>query len=266
MQRRSAGSGHGREGRGNDTRSARAVIRLTARPEIRYYYLDSPDLAAMSAFLAAALSLPTVFFTVLVGFFLVYAVLTLLGALDMEWLDGLLGIDDVDDSVLEGALHALGVAGIPVTILGGVSSIFAWMLSFAGMKFLPDLALVKLGVGIGAAVLGVAIASRAVRPFRSFFSTAPAPTRKELVGKICTIRSLQVTDSGGTAEIGGLVADVRCFRENDLTIGSKAIVYDYDAETGIYHVGPIADSIADVDKTLELSARSSPLAGPTPES
>ena len=197
----------------------------------------------MSAFLAAALSLPTVVFTVLLGFFLLYAVLTLLGAMDMEWLDGLLGIDDVHDSVLEGGLHALGVAGIPVTIFGGVSSIFAWMLSFAGMKFLPDLALVKLGVGVGAAILGLAIGSRVVRPFRSFFTTAPAPTRAQLVGKICTIRSLQVNDSRGTAEIGDLVADVRCFRENALTVGSKAVVYDYDSETGTYHVGPVDPSI-----------------------
>jgi hypothetical protein len=198
----------------------------------------------MSAFLAAALSLPTVLFTVLLGFFLIYSILTLLGALDFEWLDGLLGIDDVNDSVLEGGLHAMGVTGIPLTLFAGVSCIFAWLASFAGMKFLPDTTLVKVGVGLGAALLGLAIGSRAVRPFRSFFTTAPGPTRKELVGKVCTIRSLHVNDSLGTAEIGDLVADVRCFRENDLTLGSKAIVYDYDSESGTYHVGPIDPSIA----------------------
>lgn len=198
----------------------------------------------MSAFLAAALALPTVVFTVLLGFFLVYSILTLLGALDIEWLDGLLGVDDVNDSVLAGALHALGVAGIPLTLFGGVSCIFAWLASFTAMRFLPDAALVKIGVGLGAAVLGLAIGSRAVRPLRSFFTTAAGPTRKQLVGKIATIRSLQVNDNLGTAEIGDLVADVRCFRTNNLTVGSKAIVYDYDAESQTYHVGPIDPSIA----------------------
>lgn len=198
----------------------------------------------MSAFIAAALSLPTVVFTVLLGFFLVYAVLTLLGALDIEWLDGLLGVDDVNDSVLEGALHALGVTGIPLTIFGGVSTTFAWLLSFAGMKFLPDFTIVKLGVGLGAAILGVAIGAFAVRPFRRLFQSAVGPHRKELVGRICTIRSLHVSETLGTAELGDVVAEVRCFRDNQLTIGSKAIVYDYDPQQGTYHVGPIDPSIA----------------------
>jgi hypothetical protein len=198
----------------------------------------------MSAFLAAALSLPTVVFTVLLGFFLLYSILTLLGALDLEWLDGLLGIDDVNDSVLEGGLHALGVTGIPLTMFAGVSCVFAWLASFTAMRFLPDATLVKIAVGLIAPVLGLAIGSRAVRPFRSFFTTATGRTRKQLVGKICTIRSLHVNDSLGTAEIGDLVADVRCFRENDLTLGSKAIVYDYDSESQTYHVGPIDPSIA----------------------
>lgn len=197
----------------------------------------------MSAFLAAALSLPTVVFTALLVFFVIYAVLTLAGALDIEWLDGLLGVDDVNDSVLEGGLHALGVTGIPLTIFAGVSCTFAWLLSFAGMKFLPDTTLVKLGVGLGAALLGLGIGARAVRPFRRLFTTATGPHRRELVGKICTIRSLQVSDRAGTAEIGDLVAEVRCFRDNQLTIGSKAIVYDYDSESGTYSVGPIDPSI-----------------------
>lgn len=204
----------------------------------------------MSEFLAAALSLPTVVFTAMLGCFLVYALLTLAGALDIEWLDGLLGIDDVDDSVLEGGLQAIGVTGIPITIFAGVSCTFAWLLSIAGMKFLPDAALVKIGVGLGAAILGMLLGSRAVRPFRGIFVTADGPHRKQLVGKICTVRSLQVDDNRGTAEIGDFIAEVRCFRENTLTLGSKAIVYDYDMDKGIYHVGPIDESIADVDKAL----------------
>jgi hypothetical protein len=190
----------------------------------------------MAEFLSLALSLPTVLFTVLLGFFLLYALLTVLGAVDLAWLDGVIDFDTnaTPDSFL---------AGVPVIIVAGLATVFAWLLSFAGMRFLPDTLLVRIVVGLGAAFAGALIGSRVVRPLRPFFTVPDAPRRKAIVGKICTIRSLHVTDGSGTAEIGDIVAEVRCFRENDLTLGSKAIVYDYDDESGTYHVGPIDASI-----------------------
>ncbi len=187
----------------------------------------------MSAFLAAALSLPTVIFTALLGLFLVYALATIIGALDIEWLDGVL---DVDDTGWD--------AGVPLAVVLGVSCVFAWLASLAAMKFLPETALVKIAVGLGSAALGAFVGGLACRPFRRFFVVSEGPHRQALVGKICTIRSLKVSDASGTAELGDITAEVRCFRENDLTLGSKAIVYDYDSTAGTYHVGPIDPSIA----------------------
>ena len=186
----------------------------------------------MSAFLDAALSLPTVVFTGVLGFFLFYALLTIVGALDIEWLDGVL---DVDDTGWD--------AGVPLAVVVGVSSVFAWLTSFAAMKFLPETALVKIGVGLGAAVIGALVGGRVCRPFRTFFNVAEGPRRAEIVGKVCTIRSMQVSDGAGTAEIGDFIAEVRCFRPNELTVGSKAIVYEYDSQQGTYHVGPLDPSI-----------------------
>lgn len=199
----------------------------------------------MSAFFAAALSLPTVVFTVLLVFFVLYALATLIGAADIHWLDGVLGIDHAPDSVLEGAMSFLGVAGIPLTIFGGVSVVFAWIASIAAMMFVPDHPATAVAVGLGSAILGLALGSFAVRPLRHAFVTPPAPQRAALVGKVCTIRSLRVDGSNGTAEVdeAGYIAEVRCFRDNELTRGSKAIVYDYDSKEGIYHVGPIDTSI-----------------------
>lgn len=214
----------------------------------------------MSAFLAAVLSFPTVVFTVLLGFFLLYGLAVLLGAAELEWLDGLLGVDDVQDNALEGALNWLGVAGIPVMVFGGIATVFAWLGSYTADRFLPDGTLVDASIGIAAAIGGLILGTLAVRPLRPVFTTAPARSRNELVGKICTIRSLRVDDQAGTAEVGDFIAEVRCFRPNDLTLGSSAIVYDYDSETGVYHVGPL-------DPSLQLSAISSQLSRqPTAES
>jgi hypothetical protein len=200
----------------------------------------------MSAFLAAAFAFPTVVFTVMVIFFLLYALFTLIGATDIEWLDHLLGVDHVNDSVMEGVMSALGVAGIPITIFGGFFSVFSWLSAFAAAKFLPDSLPINIGILVGAAAVGLFTASMAVRPLRPAFVTAAAPRRNEAVGKVCTIRSLRVDETSGTAEIGHLVADVRCFRQNTLTLGSQAIVYDYDADQNVYHVGPIANSVEEV--------------------
>jgi hypothetical protein len=186
----------------------------------------------MSAFIAAALSLPTVFFTALLGFFLLYALMTVLGALDVEWLDGAL---DLDDSGWD--------AGVPLAVVVGVSTVFAWLTSFVAMRFLPETTLIKIGVGLGAAAVGAFLGGRACRPFRTFFNVTEGPRRAEIVGKICTIRSMQVSDGAGTAEIGDFIAEVRCFRANELTVGSKAIVYEYDSQQGTYHVGPLDPSI-----------------------
>ena len=207
----------------------------------------------MASFVDAILAFPTVVFTVCVVFFLLYAAATLLGVLDLDWLDGVLGIDHAHDSVLDGALSFLGVAGIPITIVGGVASVFGWVTSIAATKFLPDSLLMNVAILAGSGIAGLALAGVAVRPLRGIFNTLPAPHRKGLVGKICTVRSLRVDGSSGTAEVedggAGFIAEVRCFRENELTRGSKAIVYDYDTEQGIYHVGPIDPSIAQVDYT-----------------
>jgi hypothetical protein len=193
----------------------------------------------MSAFIAAALSLPTVVFTALLGFFLLYAVMTILGALDIEWLDGAL---DLDDSGWD--------AGVPLAVVVGVSTVFAWLTSFVAMRFLPETTLVQVGVGLGAAAVGAFLGGRACRPFRTFFKVTEGPRRAEIVGKICTIRSMQVSDGAGTAEIGDFIAEVRCFRDNQLTIGSKAIVYEYDSQQGTYHVGPLDPSITINDPSI----------------
>ena len=205
----------------------------------------------MNAFFAAALSFPTVVFTVMLALFFVYALLTLLGAAEIDWLDGLFGVDSVDvpDNPIEGALNFLGVGEVPIAIFGAFATITAWLASFAAMQFLPGTALVKVGVGIGAALLGLRLGSWAVWPLRKVFATEAAPGRQAIVGKICTIRSLRVSEQAGSAEVedggAGFIAEVRCFRENELTRGSKAIVYDYDSKEGIYHVGPIDPSIAE---------------------
>ena len=202
----------------------------------------------MSDFLVGAVSFPTVVYTVLIALFLVYAALVLSGAADFD------ALDEGEASPLGNMLEVLGIAGVPFTIFAGVASVFGFLTSYVANRVLPENLLLDIPIFAGAGMAGVGAASFALRPMRRLFVTSSAPMRSESVGKICTIRSLAVTGESGTAEIGDLVVEVRCGRANDLTIGSTAIVYEYDPKQRIYFVGPIDASIADVDAAIGLAS------------
>ena len=253
----------------------------------------------MSAFLEAILAFPTVIFTVTMGFVLLYSALVILGALDLDFLDGVLGIEGAEGAVegmdgavesldgategvadgtddvgstglLSGIMSSLGIAGIPITIWGSMLILVSWVLSFVAMDLvgshLPD-GLVGIaarsGIGFGAFLAGGFIGSRLVRPLRRIFITQKAPRRSSLVGRTCTILSSRVDATTGRAEIddggAGFLAEVRCEKVNTLTRGSQALVYDYDPVDGIYKIA-VMDAILTEIKEAE---RNAPVIHPT---
>jgi hypothetical protein len=186
----------------------------------------------MQAFLESAFAFPTVVFTVALILFLIYALVTTL----------LPGAAEGTEAAFDA--DALDVAGVPLAILGGVVAAIGWLCSYFAMRFLRDTGGIAASalVAIVSVALGLWVGSKAVKPLRPLFAPPTAPRRSEIVGKVCTIRSLRVDEKQGTAEVedggAGFIAEVRCLRENELTIGSKAVVYEYDSNDGTYKVGP----------------------------
>ena len=259
--------------------------------------------------MATLLSFPTFVFTILLGFTLLYWLIVIFGALDLEFLDAALGLDSVEaavdgaveaidgladgamegaaeslDGVAEGAadgaadaadvdgqegglagvLNALGVRGIPITIVGSFILLWAWVLSYIGTRLLGSVA-ASLFVGLFLAFvslgLGVALAALSTRPFRKLFVTPPAPRRASLVGKLCTVTSGRVNGEMGRAEIddggSGFVAEVRCVSDNDLKRGSRALVYRYEPSSGLFFIGPVDGALTDADDLVESHESSS---------
>jgi hypothetical protein len=161
---------------------------------------------------------------------------------------------DVDGGGLAKGLQALGLAQVPLTMSLSILVFFGWALSYLGMRFVRGLAPatwiqarlgeVALGAGIGLAAVLAAfyLTLIAVRPLRPLFVLHNAPLRSSFVGRVCTVTSSRVDAEFGQAEIedggAGLRVDVRCGEDNDLTRGSKALVYEYDAKEEVYHVSP----------------------------
>lgn len=225
----------------------------------------------MGGFLAEILAFPTVIFTVLLALALVYWAVVLLGLLDIDVLDPTGAVEAVDGA-LESAggevgdaadpdaggiargLQALGLAQVPLTMSLSILVLFCWVLSFLGMRLLRGVAPatwlqarfgeVALGIAIGgvAALAAFYLTLLALRPLRPVFALHNAPLRRSFVGKVCVVTSSRVDAEFGQAEIddggAGLRVDVRCPEANELTRGSKALVYEYDAKREVYNISP----------------------------
>lgn len=225
----------------------------------------------MREFLDLALSLPNAVFTALLVCVLAYWAFVMLGALDIEMFDADIDTDldvDVDLDVdadadvdgdadgdgpgLGGLLRSIGLGGVPVTIVVSAVILFAWTLSMlASGPVWASLvggalgSLAAAGIGVGAFVVALPLASAATRPFRGVFVTHQAPSRRTLIGRVCRITTSRVDSDFGQAEIedggAGYLVQVRCSRDNDLTRGSEAVVFEYDAENEVFLVAPTGD-------------------------
>ncbi len=217
----------------------------------------------MSEFLTAILAFPTVLFTVPLGVVLVYWLLVLLGALDLEILDfgevadaadagsadGLGTDGDAGDTGDTGVLDVLGLRGVPTTFALSILIFLAWLLCLAASQTL-DIEGGLLGAGTALLSLGLAVpcAALAVRPLRRLFHTDRAIENRSLVGKVCTVATLRVDERYGQAEIAdggaGLLVQVRSTQpDNGLRRGDQAIVYEYRDE--VFWVSPLDRAMAE---------------------
>lgn len=244
----------------------------------------------MQEFLAIVTSFPTIVFSFALAVVLLYWLVLIFGALDLDFLDSALGIDAVDgafdgaveslDGAAEGAadavegdvgdgstggllaglLTALGVRGVPITVTGTLIVFWSWILSYLATRFLGSLAASAVFgfiIAVVAVLTSLVLAAMTSRPFRKLFVSPPAPRRASLVGKMCTVSSASVDQSFGRAEIddgaAGFVAEVRCPTDNALRRGSRALVYRYEAEDGVFFIGPVDDALTQAGKIANES-------------
>jgi hypothetical protein len=149
-----------------------------------------------------------------------------------------------------GLSEALGFAGIPITISGSFVIFASWLLSIMTRNAAFDLlgsalpsVVVSGGVALLSAVVGIMLASFAVRPLRPIFIAQKAPGRDSLMGRVCTINSGNVTTTFGHASFedggAGLILNVYCAKDNGLKRGDQALILGYDPERDVYEVEPV---------------------------
>lgn len=237
----------------------------------------------MAAFLTLATTFPVVVYTVLLGASLVYWVFVVIGAvsLDSHHHDGGLDLDgdgipdhlehadgaDADGADggdghhegesggLAGMMAALKLRSAPATVVLSVLVLFSWIISIVGLQLLAGvlpvamMGAVKLLLLIAAPILALFPTSIAVRPLAKIFAPPKAVANKELVGKLCTIRTGTVTEKFGEATLddggAGLVVRVRVESGEKLGRGQQAVIIGYDDERHEYTVAPMEEEEAE---------------------
>jgi len=183
-------------------------------------------------------ALPTGVFTVLLAFILLYWIVFMLGAIDIDALGGADGavegaLEGAVEGAVEGALEsaaegaaeaalggaaeggaeaglgpiaglvsALRLRSVPVTVLLSFVVLIGWTLSYFGMRWLDPLLpapFAALLVTLGATAGGVLGASLAIRPFARVFESAPGRRRRDLIGELAVITTGHVDRRFGQA-------------------------------------------------------------------
>lgn len=231
----------------------------------------------MSDFIEAALSFPTVVFSVLLGVTVVYWVFTLLtgglqvgtggggggggvlDALDGSGGPGSGGGGNVFDG-LEGGrggglfsdlTDALGIGTIPGAIILSLVVLFAWFFSLIGMSFVDSLslgggvaALLTLGVVVVAITFGIGATMIATKPIGRLFVATEGQARATLLGRTCVVQTRRVDTTFGQAEVtdaegASLMVPVRATGDTRFVRGDTALLIDYDDDLEAYIVAAV---------------------------
>ncbi len=213
----------------------------------------------MDSFITAATSYPTAIYTALLLVVLGYWLIALMGWVDFDSTDVDVELqshgdaDPAELSTLAGYLVALGLGGVPFSMVVSLLVLLSWVLScLAGEWLLPLVPTAPLqwlaGTAVLLASLGAAIVATAqvVKPMRGLFVTHNAMGNASLVGQTCRILSQQVNARHGYAEVAqrgaGIQIRVWADEPNTLAKGSTAYLLAYDAAGQRYLVREVPEA------------------------
>lgn len=199
---------------------------------------------AFSLFLYHISTFPTLIFTALVMFVMLYWLVTLLGVADLDT------PDLADGDGLSGLLMKFGLNDVPIVVILTFFSLIGWFVSFMLMNVTHTFfevvfsqTLLRYMVGVVVLILTVAISlwltNILVRPIRRVAKSNPANNANLLIGKTATVRTMTVDSSFGEAVLedggAGLILKVRAF-DTTFSQGDKVRLIAYLAEQNAYHV------------------------------
>ncbi|SEG69929.1 Protein of unknown function [Thermomonospora echinospora] len=216
----------------------------------------------MGEFVGTVFAFPTVLFTFSLLVVVGYWAFVVLGAADLDLLDG---DAEAGAAGLGGFLGALRLGEVPVTVALSLLIAFSWFFSLVGAVVLDRFDLsspLTLALGLLALTLAVVagwlVTCLVVMPLRKALPQVRESSRHDFVGRMCVIRTSTVGPDFGQAEItspDGSSAIIQVRQETPdplaepLTVGSSALIFDYDTAGEFFRVMPY-DAALDPDRPL----------------
>ena len=215
----------------------------------------------MTEFLTTALTFPTLLYSILLAFCVVYWLLAATGLVDSDTIHGLLhhhdGLDGMHthhhhetatDST--GMIARLGLSGVPFMLILSVLAFFGWLITYFAqllfLQFLPDPLRMLVGIGVLVAALlpGLLLTSLLLRPVARLIMQLRPPVPPSVLGKAGNVISPQVTEREGRAEFddggAGLILQVRAPPGVTFNRGERVVLLSFDEQRDSYAV--IAES------------------------
>ncbi|MDQ3039228.1 MAG: hypothetical protein M3R16_05445 [Pseudomonadota bacterium] len=208
----------------------------------------------MIDFLQTCLTFPTLAYSIVLAFCVVYWLLAMTGLFDVDALDGLLmgdghvghGDGAGDTTVTAGMLARLGLSGVPIMIVLTVLSFVGWLATYfvhlLVLRHLPDSLRILAGIAtlLGALVPGVLLTSLLLRPVARLMAKLQPQAAASILGRAGTVTSPVVDDQGGRAEFedggAGLILQVRAPPNTTFERGERVVLLSHDAQANTHAV------------------------------
>jgi hypothetical protein len=194
---------------------------------------------------------PTLGFTVLLAFFLMWWILSLvvsgLDGTDLDT-DG----DGVNDDLFGRVGHFIGIGSLPFSFGLTVLAFVAWSTSLL-LSLLPFKAQAGVGIGLGlgigvvALVVGVLCTRRVASLFAPVFDFHGGPNREDAKGAKVRVRTQHVDEGFGEAEVlsGPRIHSIVRVRAKAglYQRGDIAMIVDYQHEADTFALVPLDESL-----------------------
>lgn len=217
----------------------------------------------MDEFLSVATSFPTAVYSVLLCVVTVHWLLSALGILEIDTLDGLLpdhigtdglhgahGAHDAHGSEhggLSGLLMKFGLHGVPIMVVFTIIAIVGWASCyFFDLYVLSRMTLGAFGVAadiatvIGGLLLSIPIARIVLAPVRRIMRRFEPVSQRPLLGRYAEVRSAEVTKTHGQAMLddggAGLILQVRAETSGQFVRGDRVVLIEYLEQQNAYRV------------------------------